>query len=169
MPQKPRFLRKMMGFDGGVRVCASATLRCTNQTHVRYLEILGTATCVCVFTPFFTDFPMPYPFSPYSLMVYTANLDYLSPDFLPRKSGFYHIYTIIYSRIWLWVASNITWVHHEKWYPFAKSIGASGQNGKKYKLKRKKSFLYRRITGQRGATENAVATCPDAPIIPRKV
>ena len=73
---------------------SSNLLRCTNQTHVRYLEILGTATCVCVFTPFFTDFPMPYPFSPYSLMVYTANLDYLSPDFLPRKSGFYHIYTI---------------------------------------------------------------------------
>ena len=50
-----------------------------------------------------------------------------------------------------------------------RGIGASGQNGKKYKLKRKKSFLYRRIMGQRGATENVVATCPDAPIIPRKV
>ena len=31
MPQKPRFLRKMMSFDGGVRVCASATLRCTRK------------------------------------------------------------------------------------------------------------------------------------------
>ena len=106
---------------------SSNLLRCTNQTHVRNLGFQGIATCVCVFTPFFTDFPMPYPFSPYSLMVYTANLDYLSPDFLPRKSGFYHIYTIIYSRIRLWVASSITWVHHKKRYPFAKNIGASGQ------------------------------------------
>ena len=31
MPKKPRFLRKMMGFDGGVRVPASATLRCTSK------------------------------------------------------------------------------------------------------------------------------------------
>ena len=59
--------------------------------------ILRNGDVVCVFTPFFTDFPMPYPFSPYSLMVYTANLDDLSPDFLPRKSGFYHIY-IIYTK-----------------------------------------------------------------------
>ena len=58
---------------------------------------------------------------------------------------------------------------HENGIPTKKNIGASGQNGKKYKLKRKKSFLYRRITGQRGATKNAVATCPNAPIIPRKV
>lgn len=34
MPQKPRFLRKMMGFDGGVRVPASATLRCTRKNLV---------------------------------------------------------------------------------------------------------------------------------------
>ena len=33
MPQNPDFSRKMMGFDGGVRVCASATLRCTSKTH----------------------------------------------------------------------------------------------------------------------------------------
>ena len=33
MPQNPDFSRKMMGFDGGVRVCASATLRCTSKAH----------------------------------------------------------------------------------------------------------------------------------------
>ena len=33
MPQKPRFLRKMMGFDGGGLVLTSATLRCTSKPH----------------------------------------------------------------------------------------------------------------------------------------
>ena len=36
MPQKPRFLRKMMGFDGGGLVLTSATLRCTNKPHGDY-------------------------------------------------------------------------------------------------------------------------------------
>ena len=37
MPQNPDFSHKMMGFDGGGLGLTSATLRCTNQTHVRYL------------------------------------------------------------------------------------------------------------------------------------
>ena len=35
-------------------------LRCTNQTHVRYLEILGTATCVCVFIAVFVKRLSPF-------------------------------------------------------------------------------------------------------------
>ena len=127
------------------------------------------ATCVCVFTPFFADFPMPYPFSPYSLMVYTANLDDLSPDFLPRKSGFYHIYTIYMVEFgygWQAISHGCT---TKNGILSQKVSGHRGKMAKNINLKEKKSFLYRRITGQRGATENVVATCPDAPIIPRMV
>ena len=46
MPQNPYFSRKLMGFDGGGLVLASATLRCTNWTHVQCLEILGIVACV---------------------------------------------------------------------------------------------------------------------------
>ena len=60
MPQNPYSSRKLMGFDGGGLVLASATLRCTNQTHVRYLEILGTATCVCVFIAVFVYHLYPF-------------------------------------------------------------------------------------------------------------
>ena len=60
MPQNPDFSRKMMSFDGRGLGLTSATLRCTNQTHVRYLEILGTATCVCVFIAVFIEQLFPF-------------------------------------------------------------------------------------------------------------
>jgi hypothetical protein len=35
-PQKPRFSRKMMGFDGGGSVYGSSTLRCTSKSPRQY-------------------------------------------------------------------------------------------------------------------------------------
>ena len=36
MPQNPYFSRKLIGFDGGGLVLASATLRCTSKPHSDY-------------------------------------------------------------------------------------------------------------------------------------
>ena len=50
-PQKPRFSRKMMGFDGGGLVQTSSTLRCTSKTtcgknHGSFCFVLaGILTC----------------------------------------------------------------------------------------------------------------------------
>ena len=38
--------------------------------------------------------------------------------------------------------NNITWGHHEKRYPFAENIGASGQIEKNINLKEKKFLSY---------------------------
>ena len=44
MPPKPRFSRKMMGFDGGGLVQTSSTLRCTSKPPVAFAA--GGFACV---------------------------------------------------------------------------------------------------------------------------